>query len=55
MRTQPTGSGWILPDFADRWNDLTRREVVLAAARSLESEPSVVGCSAHLIVVGRVK
>jgi hypothetical protein len=41
--------------FVDRWNDLTRREVVLAAARSLESEPSVIGCSAHLIVVGRVK
>ena len=30
-----------------------RREIVLRVARALESEPSVLGCSAHLMVVGR--
>ena len=47
------GPGWILPDFVERWNDPERREIILKVARTLESESSVIGCSAHLIVVGR--
>jgi SAM-dependent methyltransferase len=47
------GPGWILPDFEERWNDQERREMLLQVARSLESEPSVIGCSAHLMVIGR--
>lgn len=47
------GPGWILPDLVERWNDPDRREIILQVARVLESEPSVIGCSAHLIVVGR--
>lgn len=47
------GPGWILPDVADRCNDPARREMLLQVARALESEPSVLGCSAHLLVVGR--
>ncbi|MFL5552153.1 MAG: class I SAM-dependent methyltransferase [Gemmatimonadaceae bacterium] len=47
------GPAWILPDFVERWNDPERRAIILQIARALESEPSVVGCSAHLIVVGR--
>jgi SAM-dependent methyltransferase len=47
------GPGWILPDLVERWNDPERREIILQVARVLESEPSVLGCSAHLIVVGR--
>ncbi|MFL5464527.1 MAG: class I SAM-dependent methyltransferase [Gemmatimonadaceae bacterium] len=47
------GPAWILPDFVERWNDPERRAIILQVARALESEPSVVGCSAHLIVVGR--
>jgi SAM-dependent methyltransferase len=47
------GPGWILPDLSARWDDAERREVVLRVARALESEPSVIGCSAHLIAVGR--
>jgi ubiquinone/menaquinone biosynthesis C-methylase UbiE len=47
------GPGWILPDLAERWADPGRREAVLQVARALESEPSVIGCSAHLLVVGR--
>jgi SAM-dependent methyltransferase len=47
------GPGWILPDLEERWNEPERRAMLLRVARALESEPSVVGCSAHLIVVGR--
>jgi SAM-dependent methyltransferase len=47
------GPAWILPDLVDRWNDPERRKILLQIARAFESEPSVIGCSAHLIVVGR--
>ena len=47
------GPGWILPYLAERLADPRRRETVLRVARALESEPSAIGCSAHLIVVGR--
>jgi ubiquinone/menaquinone biosynthesis C-methylase UbiE len=47
------GPAWILSDFVDRWNDPERREVVLRVARALESERAVLGCSAHLLAVGR--
>jgi hypothetical protein len=47
------GPGWILGDFTDRWSDPARREVLMTAARALESEASVIGMSAHLLVVGR--
>jgi ubiquinone/menaquinone biosynthesis C-methylase UbiE len=47
------GPGWILPDLEERWNDPERREMVLRVARALESKTSVVGSSAHLMVVGR--
>jgi SAM-dependent methyltransferase len=46
------GPGWILPDVAARLEDDARRAALLRICRSLESEPSVVGCSAHLLVVG---
>jgi SAM-dependent methyltransferase len=47
------GPAWILPDFEERWNDPERREMVLQVARALESEPSILGCSAHMMVIGR--
>ena len=47
------GPGWILPDLAERWADAGRRETLLRVARLLEAEPAVLGCSAHLLVVGR--
>jgi ubiquinone/menaquinone biosynthesis C-methylase UbiE len=47
------GPGWILPDLEERWKDKERREMLLQVARRLESEPSVIGCSAHLMVIGR--
>jgi SAM-dependent methyltransferase len=47
------GPGWILSDLDERWKNPERREMVLRVARSLESEPSIVGSSAHLMVIGR--
>lgn len=47
------GPGWILSDLVDRWDDPARRAILVHVARVLESEPSVLGCSAHLLIVGR--
>jgi ubiquinone/menaquinone biosynthesis C-methylase UbiE len=47
------GPGWILSDLVDRWRDPARREALVQVARLLESEPTVLGCSAHLMAVGR--
>jgi SAM-dependent methyltransferase len=47
------GPAWILSDFDDRWNDDARREIILQVARKLESERDVIGCSAHMLVIGR--
>lgn len=47
------GPGWILPDLAERLADSRRRAALLQVARALESEPSVLGVSAHLLVVAR--
>jgi ubiquinone/menaquinone biosynthesis C-methylase UbiE len=47
------GPAWILPDVTTRLEDHGRRTALLHICRLLESEPSVVGCSAHLLAVGR--
>jgi hypothetical protein len=47
------GPGWIIPDVATRLQDPERRTALLRVCRLLESEPSVVGCSAHLLAVGQ--
>lgn len=47
------GPAWILPDFAERWADARRRADIVRVARALESEPSVLGVSAHLLAVAR--
>jgi SAM-dependent methyltransferase len=47
------GPGWILGDLVERWNDPERRAALLHIARLLETEPDVLGFSAHLLVVGR--
>jgi len=47
------GPGWILPDLTKRWNDPERRAALLHVARLLEAEPTMLGCSAHLLAVGR--
>jgi ubiquinone/menaquinone biosynthesis C-methylase UbiE len=44
------GPGWLLPHL---WDDAERRDDVLLAARAVEQEPTLLGLSAHLLVVGR--
>jgi ubiquinone/menaquinone biosynthesis C-methylase UbiE len=48
------GPGWLLQDFEKSWKIPAGRKRLLAAARALESEPSVLGLSAHLLAVGRL-
>ncbi len=44
--------GW-LAQLAERWDSLEDREVIVDAAREIESEPSLLGLSAHLLAVAR--
>lgn len=43
-----------LQNFDDHWNDPGRRERLLNMVRALESEPSLLGCSAHIMAVCHV-
>jgi hypothetical protein len=45
------GLAGYLPQIADRWANPLERETILWAARAVESEPSLLGLSAHLLLV----
>jgi ubiquinone/menaquinone biosynthesis C-methylase UbiE len=45
------GPAWMLLDIQQRLADPTRRERVLAAIRRIETEPSLLGASSHLLAV----
>ena len=47
------GPGWLLPDLEARLADPQRRSVLLVALAALEAEPTLLGVSAHLLVVAR--
>lgn len=47
------GPGWILSDVTERLADPRRRADLLRVARLLESEPTMLGVSAHLLAVAR--
>jgi ubiquinone/menaquinone biosynthesis C-methylase UbiE len=47
------GPAWLLPDFDARWEDPALRKDILDIARALETEPSILGVSAHLLAIGR--
>jgi SAM-dependent methyltransferase len=47
------GPAWLVGDVETRWADPHRRERLLAAARAVEREPSLLGVSAHLLAVAR--
>jgi len=47
------GPGWLFPDVSERLEDARRRADLLRVARVFESEPSLLGVSAHLLLVGR--
>lgn len=45
-------AGW-LPQLSERWENSEERETILFSARAVESEPSLIGLSTHLIAVTR--
>jgi SAM-dependent methyltransferase len=45
------GPAWMLPDIQQRLADPARRERVLDAIRRIETEPSLLGASSHLLAV----
>jgi hypothetical protein len=47
------GPGWQISDFDERWADEAARSDLLKIARAVESAPSILGVSAHLLGVGR--
>ena len=47
------GPGSMLSDFDAWWEDAALRKDMLDVARALESEPSIVGVSAHLLGIAR--
>ena len=47
------GAAWLLPDLDARLANERRRAVLLAALASLETEPALLGVSAHLLTVAR--
>jgi ubiquinone/menaquinone biosynthesis C-methylase UbiE len=47
-------AGW-LAQLADRWDDPEARELILYSARAVESEPSLLGLSAHLLAGARLR
>ncbi|WP_369173644.1 class I SAM-dependent methyltransferase [Streptomyces sp. R28] len=47
------GVAWLMGGVEDWLDDPARREAVLAASRHIESEPSLLGTSGHLLTAGR--
>ena len=47
------GPAWLVPDLEARLEDETRRATMVAAVEALESEPALLGASAHLLAVAR--
>ena len=45
-------AGW-LPQLADHWEHEEGRDTIMYSARAVESEPSLLGLSAHLLLVAR--
>jgi SAM-dependent methyltransferase len=47
------GPGWILPNVPERMMDPHRRAALLGVARRLETEPAMLGSSAHLLAIAQ--
>jgi ubiquinone/menaquinone biosynthesis C-methylase UbiE len=47
------GFGWLVPGFAELWKDAARRSDLLKALERVEKERSLLGVSAHLMLVAR--
>lgn len=47
------GPAWALPDLESWLDEPARRERLMSAVRRVESEPSLLGASSHLLIVGK--
>jgi ubiquinone/menaquinone biosynthesis C-methylase UbiE len=47
------GPGWLARDFERLWSDPAQRERLLAIVRKIESEPSVLGATSHIMAIGK--
>lgn len=47
------GPGFLVQNFEERWTDPARREILLASARLVESEPEMLAAASHLLAVAR--
>jgi hypothetical protein len=47
--------GWLIPGFAEMWKDIGRRADLLKAIARVEKERSLIGMSAHLMLIARKK
>lgn len=47
------GPAWLLQNLEEQWADPNCRERLLNIARSLESEPSIIGASTHIMAIAR--
>lgn len=46
------GPGFLVHDFPERWQDPSRRDVLLRVARLVETEPLLLAALSHLLAVG---
>jgi ubiquinone/menaquinone biosynthesis C-methylase UbiE len=47
------GPGWLAKDFDNLWTDQALRQRLLEAIRKVEREPTILGASPHIMIVGR--
>ncbi len=47
------GPGWLARDFDRLWKDQVQRDRLLAIVRKVESEPSILGATSHIMAIGR--
>jgi len=47
------GPGWLAAEFERLWGDPQQRQRLLDAVRKVESEPSLLGASSHLMAIAR--
>lgn len=47
------GPVWLMPDLEQRWNDADRCGQLLSLIEAVETEPAILGVSAHWLAIGR--
>lgn len=47
------GFGWLVPEFAKRWNDKTAKEQMLVYIKQTENDPIMIGISAHVMTIAK--